>query len=115
MMGIRIVCWHRRVVRIVGVEEVIFGIAVITRTRRLYKGIHRRSGVVIVERNFRKSWLWKGFSDEFTLLVLKMGEISIGFFLGKRFTFLLLPLHDITDALVDLVTAIFLQVTTDVQ
>ena len=103
MMGIGVVCRHGRIVHaFLGIVEEVLAVGVSTCAGRWYTGSHRRI-IIIVDRKIRKGWLWKGFGDEFTLLVLQMRIVSHGFFPSKlcrlETAFLLFSLHDVTDTL----------------
>lgn len=39
--------------------------------------------VLIIKRYVGEGWLWKRLSDEFTLLVLVVGEVTSSFLLGE--------------------------------
>jgi len=73
-----VVYWHRWVV---GCVVVVLGI--ITRRRRRLWCFSRGCVVeIVIDRKVGKSGLGKGLSDQFTLLVLQMREVSHSLFLG---------------------------------
>jgi len=100
---------HRRIVTagITLIIVVIFGIGAGGNT-----GMHRGGVVLIVDGEIGECRLWEWFGNKFAFLVLEMGIIANSFLLGLSSGFqaalLLFPLDDITDALVDLVAAVFL-------
>lgn len=100
-------CWHRGIIHGWIVQTVVLAIGVIITcssvgTRCGSTGADG-GGLVVVERDVWQRRLWQGLSNEFTLLVLQVREVTGGLLLreslGLGKTLLVLTLDDLGNTL----------------
>jgi len=107
----------RRIIIFVGIVVVLI-LSAVGVSARWHSSMHGRNIVVVVDGQIGEGGLRKRLGNEFTLLVLEVREVTHRLFLGKLGSIgkplFLFAFNDGANSLVNLVTAILLQIATNV-